>query len=110
MSGFTVTKKATRPVGSPDKCFYCGQKVGQEHAPECVTIQQRRRVRVVVEFEMDAPLEGGEFHLEENWCFMNLPQAIAEFTDRAPENTCTMCGPENSLEVIGSVGEPFLKE
>ena len=27
-----------RPAGLPDHCFYCHQRVGSPHAPDCVTV------------------------------------------------------------------------
>jgi hypothetical protein len=27
-----------RPAGPPDACFYCGQRIGQRHAADCVVV------------------------------------------------------------------------
>ncbi len=66
-----------RPAGKDDECFYCHQKVGQEHKPDCVT----RCRTVVVEFAFritravpehwDA--KHIEFHMNEgSWCTSNI--------------------------------------
>ena len=31
--------KYIRPAGKPDHCFYCGQKVGEEHHPRCELLE-----------------------------------------------------------------------
>ena len=35
-----------RPAGKPDECFYCQQKVGSPHGPECVMVTKRVEMRV----------------------------------------------------------------
>lgn len=37
-----------RPAGKPDECFYCYQRVGQGHRPDCVTVLQLVRYTVWV--------------------------------------------------------------
>ena len=35
-----------RPAGKPDECFYCHQKVGEKHTPECVMVTEDRLYNV----------------------------------------------------------------
>jgi hypothetical protein len=44
-----------RPAGNPDECFYCNQKVGQPHAPDCVAVSRRARFTVTLEVDIDMP-------------------------------------------------------
>lgn len=37
-----------RPAGPPDRCFYCGRRVGAPHAADCVTVYQSVRYDVLV--------------------------------------------------------------
>jgi len=40
-----------RPAGPPDACFYCQQKVGQNHKPDCVTVESTCIYRVILNGE-----------------------------------------------------------
>ena len=42
-----------RPAGKPDECFYCQQKVGQPHGPDCVCVKK------LVELKVEARLDDG---------------------------------------------------
>jgi hypothetical protein len=46
-----------RPAGRPDRCFYCGQRVGQLHARDCNVITK------LIELKITATLPDGRvFH------------------------------------------------
>lgn len=35
-----------RPAGGPNECFYCGKKIGEPHARDCVIVTRRVLVRI----------------------------------------------------------------
>ena len=87
-----VGEYAVRPAGEPDKCFYCGEKVGSQHKTDCVI----RRKTVVVDFTIRAvqtvpelwePCDVEFFYNEGSWCADNL---ITELNRRKEElpNRC----------------------
>ncbi len=45
-----VTNFAVRPAGKLDECFYCNEKLGNEHKSDCVI--RRKTVAVDVTFRM----------------------------------------------------------
>lgn len=45
-SEFAVTKHAVHSGGESDKCFYCGQALGADHAPDCPTIRTLLRLKI----------------------------------------------------------------
>lgn len=73
-----------RPAGKPDQCFYCRQRVGQPHGPDCVMVTKRVLIRIVSDDKMitglwtlDVPhswtSETIEFVYNENtWCASNI--------------------------------------
>ncbi len=74
----TITKRddGIRPAGGKDKCCYCLQKVGVEHADDCVIPQKIVRVEVSFEIEIPQPTDSTkemiEFHYNEgSWCADN---------------------------------------
>ena len=74
-----------RPAGAPDACFYCGQRVGQPHGPECVCVTKRVKLRYTFEIEVDVPHAWGqhqiEFHRNEgSWCANNAISDIEAFS------------------------------
>jgi hypothetical protein len=44
-----------RPAGGPDKCFYCGQKIGTSHLRNCVAMTKKVKLRVTLDVELDQP-------------------------------------------------------
>ncbi len=78
---WTVDKHSIRPAGSPDRCFYCNQKISQEHKKDCVI----RKRTVVMDFTIRMVLDVPEFWDNEDiefkyndgsWCADNLIDMI----------------------------------
>jgi hypothetical protein len=44
-----------RSAGEPDECFYCNQKIGQPHGPDCVCVKKKVRVTYVVTATIEVP-------------------------------------------------------
>jgi len=90
-----------RPAGKKDECFYCGQKIGQPHGRDCVTITKRVRVRCIIEYVIDVPhhwtKEDIEFHRNDNtWCASN---AVDELKELEQKIGC-LC-PASRFEFVG---------
>lgn len=82
-----------RPAGPPDACLYCKQRVGELHAPDCVTVKKRVRLRYIIEVDVDIPHAWDqnmiEFHRGgSSWCANN---AIDEIKAHAPDDDSGEC-------------------
>lgn len=91
---WTVTKSSTRPAGEPDRCFYCGQLIGEQHKEECVI----RSRTVVVDFTFRTVLSVPEswdeeqirFHYNDGgWCADNILSELAERSNGGCN--CSIC-------------------
>ena len=107
---FIVTKKAQRPAGRAGECFYCGQAIGERHRDDCVLVQKRVKVRMIVEYEVDVPAfwdkERIEFHRNDgSWCADN---ALAELRKLSKQDGC-LCA-KTAYQYIGGDSDPFLRE
>ena len=80
---WTITESSVRPLGNPDECFYCGEKVGGQHKDDCIM----RSKTVVVNFSVDVVLDVPEHwdanridfrHNESSWCASNLIDLLKE--------------------------------
>lgn len=65
-----------RPAGPPDRCFYCGVQVGEEHAAQCVirlrTVVVAMEIEYVVSVPEDWDADTIYFHRNEgSWCSNN---------------------------------------
>lgn len=108
---YIVTEKAERPNGRKGLCFYCGRKVGESHAFDCVLISKKVRLRMTVEYEVRVPAHWDkdrvEFHRNESsWCADN---AVAELQELLSDDSCTLCGC-TEFEMLEVTSEPFLSE
>ena len=56
-----------RPAGSPDECFYCRQRVGKLHGPECVMVTKVVELAVRAELN-DDKIVTGLWQLDELHC------------------------------------------
>ena len=92
---WTVTESSTRPAGQPDRCFYCGQLIGEQHKEECVI----RSRTVVVDFTFRTVLSVPEFWDEEqirfhyndgSWCADNILSELADRSEKIGCN-CSVC-------------------
>lgn len=95
-----------RPAGRPDECFYCQQRVGQPHGPECVMVVKRVKVRYTFEIEVDVPhcwtKEDFEFHRNESWyCSDGMLDDIEEYRQSIKTVAC-LCQYANAefIEVV----------
>lgn len=110
MKEFEVTGKAMRPASPKRQCFYCGQPIGGIHNGDCVLIEKKVRVRMIVEYEISVPADWSknqiEFHRNESrWCADN---AISELENLAEKNGC-ICD-FTTFEYIDDSGEEYLDE
>lgn len=92
-------------------CFYCRQRVGKEHKPDCVLIVKKVRVRMTVEYDVTVPADWDadmvEFHRNDSsWCKDN---AIEELRALAESDAGCLCQ-HTEFEYIGDVGGPMLSE
>lgn len=100
-----------RPAGPQDACFYCRQKVGQEHGRDCPIVQKRVKVRYSFEIELLQPHHWDkgriEFHRNDgSWCAVN---AIRELEGLTSEGQC-LC-PVFNCEVLDmGDGVPVVEE
>ena len=72
-----------RPAGAPDKCFYCGEKVWEDHKPDCVILLRRVRVAYVFALEIEVPHDWAEEDILYNrndgtWCADNAIKELEE--------------------------------
>lgn len=70
-----------RPAGDPDKCFYCGQSIGQPHRRRCVVVEKKIKVQYIIEDEIMVPhfWTAEDFEAHRNygfWCADNAMDAI----------------------------------
>lgn len=91
-------------------CFYCLQKIGEDHLPTCVLINKKARVKMTVTYEIDVPNtwteENIDFHRNESsWCASNAIKELEAWDD---ENGC-LC-PVAEFEVVEMSDKPFLDE
>lgn len=87
---WTVTESSTRPAGQPDRCFYCGRLIGEQHKEDCVI----RSKTVVIDFTFRTVLSVPEYWDEEqidfrynesSWCADNI---LSELVARSEEMGC----------------------
>lgn len=91
-------------------CFYCLQKIGEEHLSSCVLIQKKAMVKMTVAYEIKVPNSWDEdlidFHRNEgSWCHSN---ALEELKELEKEHRC-LCG-DIDFEVVEIGTTPFLDE
>jgi hypothetical protein len=73
-----VTRKnGTRPAGKQGECFYCHEKIGNEHKPDCVLRKKTVVIRLEVEYVVAVPeswdSENINFHRNMgSWCAGNV--------------------------------------
>jgi hypothetical protein len=105
---FLVTKKAMRPVSEEKRCFYCHQPIGEYHLDDCVLIEQKATVKMIVEYEVNVPFswdkEDVEFNRNEGtWCSDN---AIEELKKLSKKEGC-LCSVAK-FKCLKLSKEPFL--
>ncbi len=86
-----------RPAGKPDHCFYCNQKVGLDHLPNCVILHQTVRIRFIVELEVDEPShwdkDAIEFKYNDgSWCADNFEGMLGRHIHQLNSEGKCLCG------------------
>lgn len=75
-----------RPAGQADECFYCKQKIGADHKPDCVCRKKTVVVRLELEIAIAVPEDWDtrdiEFFYGEKWCASNLVHLLEHFKGR----------------------------
>lgn len=102
-----VTKAhGPRPAGAPDKCFYCGRSLDEEHEEDCVLRQRTVRLRVTFDIIKVVP-EGWNKEAIENqfggkwsYCMHNIAEIIGD----GASNGC-MCDWHISTELVEEASE-----
>lgn len=110
---FIVTEKAQRPGGAGIRdgmCFYCGRKIGVEHAPDCVLVKRKCKIRMTVEYEVEVPSSWDkdmvEFHRNDSsWCCNNMLRELDELSEKLG----CLCW-VTSCEFVEFTSEPELSE
>jgi hypothetical protein len=106
MQTFNVTRKAIRPASVKEQCFYCSKPIGSTHAPDCVLVKKRVRIKVFTELTVEIPHFWDEetirfYYNDGSWCAANLADIIED-------NGC-IC--ENTEIIpLTHTGEAFLQE
>jgi len=86
-----------RPAGPADACFYCRQRVGEEHKRDCAVITKIVRLRYHIEVDVEVPhcwdKEQIEFHRNlGTWCADNALEEIEKHTSHVIKgNDATEC-------------------
>jgi len=66
-----------RPLGDPNHCFYCGQRIGENHKEGCAIREKTVVLDCTIRIVMDVPefwdVDQIEFHYNDgSWCADNL--------------------------------------
>lgn len=85
-----VGSEGIRPLGPPDRCFYCNATLGEQHGETCVIRNRTVLVRATVEYVVSVPehwdAEAIEFQRNDgSWCADNL---IAELQSIVASERC----------------------
>lgn len=107
---FAVTEKAKRPAGRDGVCTYCQEPFGATHKSDCVLVQKKVTVRMIVEYEINVPASWDgdmiEFHRNESsWCADNALDELEGIIER-DGCLCQAC----RFEYVGNDSKPFLDE
>lgn len=99
-----------RPASPLEECFYCGEPIGEFHKSECVLINKKVKIKMIVEYEIAVPndwdQEEIEFHRNEGtWCSDN---ALDELEEIAREDGC-LCQ-KTTFEFVEVTSDPYLDE
>lgn len=92
-----VDDDGIRPAGQPDECFYCQQKVGQPHKPDCVILNRKVKIKYTYEIEVEVPHSWDkhdiEFHRNESsWCAGNSLDELNDYAEKLDKEGSCLCG------------------
>ncbi len=88
---WSVGSHGIRPAGKPDRCFYCGEALGEEHKDTCVIRSRTVVIRATIEYAISVP-ENWDTQLIEfqrndgSWCADNFISELEELRDRKTED------------------------
>lgn len=107
---YKVSREAMRPASNRERCFYCKEPVEGYHKEDCVLVQKKVKVRMIVEYEIAVPAHWTESDIEfhrndSSWCCGN---AIDELQELDIEDNC-LCGC-TEFECLDAEGESYLDE
>lgn len=108
---YRVTEKAMRPASPKRRCFFCQERVGGIHKPDCVLITKKVSVRLTIEYDIEvaADLEPHTIEFARNegsWCKDNL---IRELEELGKENGC-LCHAKIRYDYLKDASGPYLSE
>ena len=91
VKSWKVTNFAVRPAGKLDECFYCNEKLGDEHKLDCVirrkTVVIDITIRMVRPFADDMDKDTIEFYLNDSrFCIDNI--LIGELENLSEQMGC----------------------
>ena len=85
-----------RPAGKPDRCFYCGELIGNEHKPSCpcrvkvVQLKVELILPVVVPEYWDA--DAVDFHFNDSsWCADNIANELVRYMEAKSYEAGCLC-------------------
>lgn len=89
---WTITESSTRPAGKPDRCFYCGNKIGKQHKEDCVirgrTVVLDFTIRTVIDLPECWDTKQIEYRYNDGtWCANNL----LNYLERRNKKTGCIC-------------------
>jgi hypothetical protein len=93
-----VTKEnGVRPAGLQDRCFYCGQHIGENHKDDCVCVVKVVMVKVEMTIAKVVPASWQDhmvnFHLNDSgWCADNFAQDLERYMDARGDDGPCLCG------------------
>lgn len=93
-----------RPAGQPDECFYCKQKVGTPHLMDCVILEKKVKLKVLIEIERYEPYGWTKEQIEfarnwSSWCASNIMEDIQRHNDQCEERGECLC-PSVEIQVL----------
>jgi len=96
------------------RCFYCQQLMGDEHKVDCLLIQKKVKVRMVVEYEIEVPAHWDkgdiEFHRNDGtWCTNNAIDELQSLVVDNDEEISCLCS-YAKYKYLGGESAPFLEE
>ena len=76
-----------RPAGKPDECFYCHQKIGDEHKEDCVCFQRIVMIEARITMPRVIPAswtaDSIEFQLNNgSWCADNIVDDLNKLREK----------------------------
>ncbi|MDY6893946.1 MAG: hypothetical protein SVO01_00790 [Thermotogota bacterium] len=77
-----------RPIGGPNKCTFCQQKVGTPHKANCVILSKKVKIKYSFELEIEMPWSWTKDEIEfsrgggSSWCANNALEELEELSNK----------------------------